>query len=98
MAAGARAMVVHANTPLAAIAARRRADARIRGRKDITDADLAYVLAQWEAPRPDEGVVEFRPESDLASWLARLGPRAADLDGRCCRGAASNAATPRPTI
>src|SRR3954451_11269019 len=74
--AGGRATVVNVNTPLAAITARRQADARTRGREDITDTDLTYVLAQWEAPLPGENVVEFRPESHLPSWLAHLDSRA----------------------
>jgi predicted kinase len=73
--AGGRAMVIYVNTPLAVITARRLTNARAQGREDITDADLAYVLAQWEAPLPGEDAVEFRPESDLLSWLAHLDSR-----------------------
>jgi predicted kinase len=74
--AGAQATIVHVDTPLAVIAARRAANARTQGRGDIMDTDLSYVLSQWEAPLPGEGVIEFRPDSDLLSWLADLDSRA----------------------
>jgi predicted kinase len=76
--AGTRAIVVYVNTPVAVITARRTANARTQGREDITDADLAYVLAQWEAPLPGEDVIEFQPDADLPSRLAHL-DRCSDL-------------------
>jgi predicted kinase len=68
--AGTEAVVIHVDTPLSVIAARRAANARTRERGDIADADLAYVRKAWEGPREDEGALEFRPGMDVAMWLA----------------------------
>jgi predicted kinase len=75
LAAGARVVVVHVDTPLAVIAARRAANARTGERADIADADLTLVRELWQVPRAEEGAIEFRPGMDLAAWLGQFSGR-----------------------
>ncbi|MFN8516565.1 MAG: ATP-binding protein [Thermomicrobiales bacterium] len=69
---GARAVLIHVDTPLEVIAARRAANARTRERGDISDAALAYVRGVWQRPGESEGALVYRPEMELAGWLGRL--------------------------
>jgi predicted kinase len=66
---GARFLILHVETPLETIQARRRRNDETRERMAITDAVFDDHVARFEPPEPDEPVVRIASEADLAALI-----------------------------
>jgi predicted kinase len=68
---GCRFVILFMDTPLAAVEARRAANARNPRRPHLDDAVFAHHRDRFQFPAADEPVVRMRSDADLAAWLER---------------------------
>lgn len=66
----ARFVLVHVETPLETIQARRRHNDETRARMAITDAVFDDHVARFEPPEPDEPLVRIASDAELEAFLA----------------------------
>ncbi|WP_349370192.1 ATP-binding protein [Salinarimonas sp.] len=66
----ARFVLIHVETPIETIQARRRRNDETRARMAITDAVFDDHVARFEPPGPDEPVLRIASEADLAALIA----------------------------
>ena len=61
--------VIYVATPPVLVHARLAANRAVPTRGDLSDAELAYVIAHFEAPSADEHVFAFTPPTVLDAWI-----------------------------
>ncbi|MGP9821890.1 AAA family ATPase [Salinarimonas sp. NSM] len=73
---GAASRILHVETPLDTIRARRRANDVSRARMGLSDAVFDDHVARFQGPEPDEPVIRLASPEDLARFLeeANAGP------------------------
>ena len=70
---GAETIVVLAETPDEIRLERMQETLETRNRHDVEAEHLKDAVEQFQRPDASEGVVTYRPDEDLESWLGKLG-------------------------
>lgn len=69
---GIKETVIYLNTPLEVIREREAANRVTGQRHEVEPENFQTVLEQLQVPTSEENVIEFRPETNLDSWLKGL--------------------------